>query len=283
MAELRPHAAAVHGSTAWSDTGDTIRLVQLSDMHLHADPNHTLLGLNTLDSFRQCLTLARSQNWPPDLILATGDLAHEPSAGVYARVNALLGDLHVPVAAIPGNHDDPLLLASSLQSDNLVADGHVVMGNWQIVLLDSRLAGSEAGRLTPAQLAHLEDSLARHPGHHALVCLHHPPLALGSQWLDSSRLENPEELFQVLDRHAQVRAVLWGHVHQEYAGRRGAVRLIGSPSTCIQFRPASDSFALDAVAPGYRWLVLHPGGGIDTGVCRLPELPDGLDLDSAGY
>jgi len=283
MTHITPHSAARHPSSAWPEVRDGIRLVQFSDMHLHADPAHTLLGLNTLDSFRQCLALARVQHWPADLVLATGDLTHDASPNAYARLGAMLAELDVPVAAIPGNHDESMSLAASLQADNLIADGHIVLGDWQIVLLDSSLAGSEAGRLAPVQLEHLDRSLARHPKHHALICLHHPPLALGSRWLDGTRLQNPEDLFAVLDAHPQVRAVLWGHIHQEYRGRRGDVTLIGSPSTCIQFRPGSDEFALDALAPGYRWLMLHSDGGMDTGVCRLPELPAGLELDSHGY
>jgi Icc protein len=283
MAHITPHAAARHPSSAWPEVRDGIRLVQFSDMHLHADPAHTLLGLNTLDSFRQCLALARVQHWPADLVLATGDLAHDASPGAYARLGAMLAELDVPVAAIPGNHDKSMLLAASLQADNLIADGHLVLGSWQIVLLDSSLAGSEAGRLAPTQLEHLERSLAEHPDHHALICLHHPPLALGSRWLDSSQLQNPDDLFAVTDAHPQVRAVLWGHIHQEYRSQRQGVALIGSPSTCIQFRPCSDEFALDALAPGYRWLTLHSDGGVDTGVCRLPELPEGLELRSLGY
>ena len=47
------------------------------------------------------------------------------------------------------------------------------------------------------------------------------------------------------------------------------VKLMSSPSTCIQFAPLSKEFKIDALSPGYRWLELFDDGAISTGVQRL--------------
>lgn len=263
----------------------TLRVLQFTDMHLYREPDTRLLGLNTLQSFRACLDLARRQHWPADLILATGDLVHDGSAEGYRRLRGIFEDLGVPVHATAGNHDDSETLQRELKAADgpLVVDGQLLTHWWQIILLDSRLPGSEAGELTPAQLTHLDQCLSEYPERHALVCLHHPPLEVGSQWMDTMRLRNPEAFFGILDRHPQVRAVLWGHIHQEFHAQRNGVPLIASPSTCIQFKPKSTEFALDRRPPGYRWLTLHPDGGFDTGVARLPEVPADIDFESHGY
>jgi hypothetical protein len=75
-------------------------------------------------------------------------------------------------------------------------------------------------------------------------------------------------LLAVIDRHPTVRAVLWGHIHQVFDATRNGVRYLGSPSTCIQFRPGVDRMLLDAQLPGARWLLLGNDGGIQTGVSR---------------
>jgi Icc protein len=49
-----------------------------------------------------------------------------------------------------------------------------------------------------------------------LIGLHHPPLLVNSDWLDSSTLQNSEELFETIARHPQVRLVVFGHIHQEF-------------------------------------------------------------------
>jgi Icc protein len=106
---------------------------------------------------------------------------------------------------------------------------------------------------------------------------------IGSPWLDTMMVDNAAEFFAVLDRHPQVRAVLWGHVHQTCDQVRRGVRLLASPSTCIQFQPQSAGFALDEAAPGYRWLELHDSGVIETGVVRLENYSATLDRNSGGY
>ena len=71
-----------------------------------------------------------------------------------------------------------------------------------------------------------------------------------------------DEFFEVLGRHKQARAVIWGHVHQEMIGRRNGLALFGTPSTCAQFLPTSELFRLDTAPPAYRWLELYPDGEI---------------------
>ena len=156
-------------------------------------------------------------------------------------------------------------------------------GNWVIVFLDSTIAGSDAGHLLESELQRLDSTLDETPNSHALVCLHHQPLPIGSRWLDSMAVDNPESFFSVIDRHPQVRGILWGHVHQRYESRRDNVKLIATPSTCVQFAPHSDEFTIDRIAPGYRWLRLHPDGEIETEVVRLEGIPRGLEVASGGY
>lgn len=121
------------------------------------------------------------------------------------------------------------------------------------------------GFLAESQLQLLAQSLSEAPDRHHLVCLHHHPVAIGCEWMAPIGLRNAEAFFAVVDRFPQVRAVLWGHVHQEFDQMRQGVRLLASPSTCIQFAPGSEDFKLDTLAPGYRWLRLHDDGQLETG------------------
>jgi Icc protein len=130
-------------------------------------------------------------------------------------------------------------------------------------MLDSCEPGHVGGRLTPAELARLDETLGDSPAH-AMVCLHHHPIAMGSRWLDGIGLANADEFWRIIDRHSHVRAVVWGHVHQAHDDRRGDVRLIATPSTCAQFLPGSVGYALDNRPPAFRDFRLHADGRIDT-------------------
>lgn len=242
-----------------------LRLVQFTDPHLYGDPAGRLRGVCTLPALRAAIAHATARHAPWDALLVTGDLVQDDATG-YARFVEVFGDSPVPVYCIPGNHDEPGPMAAALARAPFQLGGEVLAGRWLIVLLDTYLHGSANGRLSADSLAALERSLRGHPDRHALICLHHHPVSMDSRWLDQVGLENSADLFAILDRHAQVRAVLWGHVHQELDSWRGQVRLLATPSTCAQFKPHADGFAIDDRPPGYRWLHLRDDGTLDTGV-----------------
>lgn len=245
------------------------RLLHITDPHLHAHPDARLRGVATDPAFAAVIDAARRSARTADAALATGDLVQDETREGYQRFRELAGRLGVPVGCLPGNHDHPAIMAEVLSSPPFRFCGSAEHGPWCLVLLDSFAAGDDGGRLGPAELARLDRCLATHRDRHVLVALHHHPVPLGSHWLDGVALRNPGEFFAVLDRHANVRAVAWGHAHQAFDGERRGVRLLGTPSTCAQFLPGSDSFALDDRPPGYRWIDLHADGTIGTEVVWL--------------
>jgi len=273
-----------HATPGFNDApADSIKVLQLSDTHLFANPAQAFLGINTERSLQEVLREAQAAHWPADLILLTGDLAQDGTHETYQRLRAHLTALDTPVYRLPGNHDDPAALDAILQGANVHTGSVLLCGHWQIILLNSVVPNHVEGYLGQTELAMLDQQLARHPERHALLCLHHPPVPVGSRWIDQLGLNNAADFFAVVDRHPQVRAVLCGHVHQETGLQRNGVWVLSAPSTCFQFRPGSDDFALDDQPPGYRWLVLHRDGSITTGIKRLEHRLAGVELHSAGY
>lgn len=246
-----------------------IEILQLTDLHLPAVPDQRLWGVNTLDTFQAALEDALGRYPRTDLILLTGDLAHEPHAGAYELLRDDLRRVQRPVYCLPGNHDDAELMARLLMGGNVKSDRSILMDHWHLVLLDSNGPAKRGGRLLRTELDYLEIYLKAYPGHHTLVCLHHHPVPVMSKWMDEMALENAHELFDVLDRHPQVQGVVCGHVHQEFAIRRKDAQLMTTPSTCVQFVPRADSFARDTLGPGYRWLRLGADGTLETHVHYL--------------
>jgi Icc protein len=260
-----------------------IKVLQITDTHLFADSSGSLLGLNTEQSLEAVTADIRGRNQPADLVLATGDLAHDGTTAAYNRIFSHLEDFGLPVYCLPGNHDEALKLQQTLDSERVKYTEHAHHGNWHFIFLDSTIADSEGAHLTAATLEILESRLQSAPDSHTLICLHHQPVPMGSRWLDTMAVDNPEAFFSIIDRHPQVRGILWGHVHQSYDGMYKNIKLMSSPSTCIQFLPGSESFAVDLKNPGYRWLELYPDGRIETGVRRIETVPGKIDLASCGY
>ncbi len=253
-------------------TGPVLELVQLTDSHLFSEPRGQLLGLETRSSLQQVLALLQCEHPRPDLLLATGDLSQDGSLASYQAFRQLCAPLGVPVRWCPGNHDDRLQMCAAASGTELMAPV-TDLGAWRIILLDTRLPGAVHGQLADSQLELLARALDDAPERHGLIGLHHHPLPVGSDWMDSIGLHNSGALWQLLESYPQVRALLWGHVHQAFDRSQNGRRLLASPSTCIQFTPGSARFQTSMEAPGYRWLHLYEDGRLDTGISRVQGLP----------
>ncbi len=246
-----------------------MRLLQLTDTHITATEAARFDGMDTHASLQRVLGHVGAVETAAGAILLSGDLVHQESRAAYARLQSLLTEVSLPIYCLPGNHDDPEMMRRYLAGGNIACPGRVTFPAWQVLLLNSHLAGHPGGHLETRELQRLEHHLQAHTDLNALLCLHHQPLPIGSPWMDAMGLDNADELFALVDRYPRVRAIIWGHIHQEFHARRGHMDLYGTPSTCIQFKPASAVYTRDDSQPGYRRVDLYPDGRLLTDVVRL--------------
>ena len=248
----------------------TLSVVQITDLHFCAPADDILhLHGNTNETLQRVRKQILRREVPFDCVIATGDLVHVATAEVYERLLEVLSGFDHPVYCLPGNHDEPELLTQILNQGQISTPRRVVMGSWVLVLLDSSLRGEVRGRLSDTELACLDETLEHHQDKHVLVCVHHHPVVVGSRWMDQIKLSNSETLLHLIDQHCQVRGIVWGHIHQEFEGWHRGVKLYGTPSTCLQFKPHSEELIPDSRPPAYRRLKLNPDGTIETSVCYL--------------
>lgn len=273
-----------HTIQSVAPTGDIVRVVQLTDTHLCQSRGGTLLGMDTDHSLQAVIDLVKRERADIDLLLGTGDLADGGAGSAYERLQQYFDQLTGDNYWLPGNHDSrPRMEAAA--SSNMRMCKEIRTGSWQLLLLDSQVQGEVGGGLGAVELTLLECALqsAQQHGLYTLVCLHHQPVVIGCDWLDQQMVSDADAFFEVLDRYTSVRGILWGHVHQEIDRQRNGVRLLASPSTCVQFAAGSANFKADDQPPGYRWLELHSDGRIETAVSRVRDVKFKVELDSQGY
>ena len=145
------------------------------------------------------------------------------------------------------------------------------IGDWLVVGADSCRPEGAGGLIDAAEMSRVAAEISQTDAAHVLVCLHHPPLPMGSRWLDQVGLENGEDVLATMTTSGKVRAALFGHVHQEFDVLHEGVRVIGTPSTCSQFKPQSDEFALDDRPPAYRRVTLMSDGVVETELIWVPD------------
>ncbi len=241
-----------------------MRVLHLTDPHLFADADGELRGVVTAESLARVLDHYRDADWTADLVIATGDLVQDDSEGAYRRFAAQLGALELPVHVVPGNHDVPALMEETLPRPPFQITSIAAQDDWILAGVDTRVEGLASGAIADAEFERLEAALAAAEPQHALVFMHHAPVDVGSRWLDSVGMEAADAVLERLAGNSKTRAVLFGHVHQAYDKRHGDLQVIGTPSTCRQFKPMSDEFAVDDRPPAYRRIELKPDGRFDT-------------------
>ena len=249
-------------------------LLQLTDLHLFADPDEQLKGVSTRESLADVLETVRGTGLSFDHVLVTGDLTHDERRETYEVVRELLGEWLGCCRIVPGNHDDRALMREVFpdctEGEATSVRFSVAAGTWRLLGIDTHVPGEVAGRVSPGTLEWLEAELAAHAGDPTILFEHHPPAPIGCEWLDGIGLEDPGPLVDLLARSPQVRVISCGHVHQAFRGRLGEAVLLTTPSTSVQFQPGTIEPILDPLPPGFRVFTLE-GDRWDTRVVRVPE------------
>lgn len=266
------------------ENNNCIKLLQITDTHLFVDDDGSLLGVNTTESFSAVVNAILEKPIDFEAILATGDISQDHTLESYQKFIEGIKPLDKTCFWLPGNHDFRRNMASVLPTPQIKCVPHLLLGeHWQVILLDSQVEGVPHGRLKPDQLELLDNLLTAHPEKHTLVLMHHHPILVGSAWLDQHTLKESENFWQVVAKHNNVKAVVCGHVHQNMDTMVDGVRVIATPSTCVQFKPESDDFALDLLSPGWREFCLFDDGSIETQVQRLENGKFLPDFYASGY
>ena len=261
------------------DVDDKI-IIQITDTHLMHEPDAVFVDIHPEHSFHAVMQDIMQTYSDIDAIIHTGDLAQEATQYCYTRYTTYMQQFQIPFYQIPGNHDElewfPLLALDPVP-------GLVSLGNWKMILLNSAVPGQVDGWIKAEQLTLLDQLLSQHQHSPILLACHHHPFAMQSAWIDQHILKNTEQLNQILAQHSHIKAVIFGHVHQESWTEWKHIQFLSSPSTSVQFKPKSDEFAFDQKAPGYRCILLKADGRFHTQVHRLQNFDQKINTEISGY
>lgn len=255
-------------------------IIQITDTHLMDQADAEFVGINPEDSFHAIMQDIQRRYDHIDLILHTGDLAQAAFPETYDRYLKYMQQFGVDFYHIPGNHDN--LSFFPFHTPEPVPTV-IELGQWVFVLLNSAVQGQTDGWIQTEQLQHLQQILLEYSDKHVVIACHHHPFEMKSKWLDQHILKNAEEFKAVLAPFNHIKAVVHGHVHQESLNVWNNIQFISTPATCVQFKPLSQEFSFDKIAPGYRCLHLKDNGDFETFVHRLDHFKVTINEEISGY
>jgi Icc protein len=249
----------------------TLRVLQITDLHLTAMLGSKLYGVDTAHALKNIVSAIKQLHTTPDVIIATGDLAEDGSKKAYKRLRELLSELNIPVYVLPGNHDDLSQMRSSFNSDGFFCTSRANIGDWGFIFVNSQVIGHSHGFVSPTDLTELKNNISDLDGKPILVALHHTPTNVCPSF--GCQLKNSKEFTDLLNQHPNIKGVIAGHTHNASEVNAGKHVQFTTPSTFAHVSHAQlgesvvhDDFwashSLDGSLQGFRILDLLPNGVI---------------------
>ncbi|MBF0194006.1 MAG: metallophosphoesterase, partial [Magnetococcales bacterium] len=130
------------------------KIIQITDFHLFADPNHNYRGILPAKTLKTVLVTIMNNHPDCQLILITGDLVSDDFLG-YEVLKEILGNLGLPVYVLPGNHDNPKEMQQRLVGGLVYFSQNLILDGWSIVMLNSAVEGRVEGILNKQELQKL--------------------------------------------------------------------------------------------------------------------------------
>jgi 3',5'-cyclic-AMP phosphodiesterase len=236
---------------------EPFRFIHLTDCHISTGVGRVRFGTDTSEAFRRVLDSVPASTPVPDFVLVTGDLVSDGRAASYEAFHDRLRTLSCPVRYALGKHDNRSAFRRVVLKAEPSLDPyyHSFQANgFDFLVLDSWLPGNSAGSLDAGQLKWLRARLAT--SRDAVVCIHHHFAPTGLAWLDRLILWNRKDLESLLRSHP---GVLFGHIHRAFDANLDAAPLLGTPATCYQFGPRSESREIGSDPPAFRIVSIDEG------------------------
>ncbi|MEY3106096.1 MAG: hypothetical protein RIT35_259 [Pseudomonadota bacterium] len=248
---------------------DYTTVLQLTDLHLFADPAGLFNNVNTRDCFIKTIIHVQQHYEQPDLIIITGDLAHDGSTEAYHFIAEALKIFSVPVYYVLGNHDHPENAYQVYPLEFVSTDKYHSLKHWQIIFVDSNdqpIQDSYEGEVSQAELQRIKALIESYPDKWTIIAMHHNLPAHYDRGIDYE-IRNHQQVIQWFEQLPSIKLVVSGHVHQEFVIIQQGICYLSTPSTGYQSLSKSKCITNDV--PGYRWLKLYNNGRFETDVRRI--------------
>ena len=202
--------------------------IQISDSHIDDEKN--VWGTDSQNNLNSIVKSISIRNY--DALIISGDLTHNGTASSYSIFKKIIKPISSDLSILPGNHDNKLNLSSAFSEYYLTK---LTIADWEIISIDSVQDNKTSGFIKKNELELLTANILSSTKKFIVLCLHHPPVSMESNWDDKKSLENSDNFFNTIDKFSKIKAVIWGHAHQGSEFIRNDVKLFSCPSTTLQF------------------------------------------------
>ncbi len=231
-------------------------IAQITDIHLGFEPgNPAELNRHRLDEVLSVLIGGPNR---PDLLLATGDLVDRGDVESYRRLAEALGACPFPVHYCVGNHDDRTNFRAvfpDVPADNGFIHYAMTLHGRRLIIVDTLEPGRHGGAFCAARAAWLRARLGEDRKTPTLIVMHHPPVEVGIEWMNTHADEPWVRRFaDAIAGQDQVQGIICGHLHRPIVAPWRGTAVTICPSTAPQV--ALDLMPIDPESPDGRPMII---------------------------
>jgi Icc protein len=248
-------------------------IAQISDSHI--DPESEMLE-NRLSNLRREVDDINSLDSQPDIVIHTGDVAHNGTQEKYDLALEILGDLKAPLHVCPGNRDDRALIVKNFRTGRNLAPGSKYLQYsiddypLRLISLDTLHGSVNMGDYCLERAEALASALAEEPEKPTALFMHHPPFEVveSKYRFQFDDWNTVDYLAGAVRGQAQVKRIFCGHAHRNAMGDFEGIPVGSVPSIAVDLRLGD--FPAEAVDTPVYFLHNYDGNAFDSElrVCR---------------
>ena len=243
-------------------------IAQISDTHIDLNHHNSAQRLRDME---RVVTAINALDPGPEVVIHTGDIAHNGTAEKYEAALDVLKNLSVPLYAAAGNRDDRTLIRANFATGRNLMSGmdflqyEVDDYPVRLIALDTVSRESNMGDYCEERAQSLACALNASADKPCALFMHHPPFEVREsryRWQYVSH-DAVERLSDVIGGHNHLVGLFCGHSHRQSSGTIAGVPVGTVPSVAIDLRLGDFPKAAEA-APVFHLHHYRPDAGFET-------------------
>jgi len=182
-------------------------IVQITDLHLSKDKGNELYNINTYNSAKTIIEYIAKHKKSIDYLIITGDISEDSTMQSYSHLLDLLKPIKSNIYLMPGNHDsyEQIKLCCSLST--VKSDIFFSNDKWVVFMFNTKKEHSPNGFLKQDEIELFKKLLSDYPNKNFMIFLHHHPVLIGSESMDTMIIENAQLLIDLIKSHNNIKGV----------------------------------------------------------------------------
>ena len=216
-------------------------IAQISDTHIDLDQEDSVSRIQDLE---RCVKDINGLGILPDVVIHTGDLAHNGTVEKYLKAAEVFDKLLCPLFIAAGNRDNRVALSATLPNSCSILNNtsyiqySVDKFPVRLVAIDTLSQTTNMGDFCEVRADSLRRMLSENKTKPTAIFMHHPPFEINQskhKWQFDSQ-EAIIDFEKALEGHMQIVRVFCGHSHREAVGVTAGIPASCSPSIALNLR-----------------------------------------------